>query len=41
MTINKMASSIGPDEMEPSHLDLHCLQRYPCWSAGMKGLKFM
>ena len=32
----------NPDETahyEPSHLDLHCLQMYPCWSAGMKGLK--
>ena len=34
-----MANSVDPDEMahyEPSHLDLHCLQRYLCWSAGMK-----
>ena len=31
MIINKMASSVDPDEMahyEPSHLDLHCLHRY-------------
>ena len=31
MIINKMASSVDPDEMahyEPSHLDLHCLNRY-------------
>ena len=36
-----MANSVHPDETahyEPSHLDLHCLQRYLCWSAGMKGL---
>ena len=28
---NRMANSVDPDEMahyEPSHLDLHCLQRY-------------
>ena len=27
--------SVDPDEManyEPSHLDLHCLQKYPSWS---------
>ena len=37
-----MANSVHPDETaryEPSHLDLHCLQRYMCKSAGMKGLK--
>ena len=37
---NRMANSVDPDEMasnEPSHLDLHCLQRYLYWSAGMKG----
>ena len=31
MSINKMASSVDPDEManhEPSHLDLHCLHMY-------------
>ena len=30
MIINKMASSVDPDEMahyEPSHLDRHCLHR--------------
>ena len=40
---NKMAKSVDPDETprkEPSHLDLHCLQRYPCWSTGMEGLTF-
>ena len=39
---NCMANSVDPDETaryEPSHLDLHCLQRYLYWSAGMKGLK--
>ena len=38
---NKMANSVDPDETahyEPSHLDLHYLQRYLCWSVGMKGL---
>ena len=37
-----MANSADPDEMasyKPSHLDLHCLQRYVYWSVGMKGLK--
>ena len=36
---NRIANSVDPDEMahyEPSHLDLHCLQRHPHWSAGMK-----
>ena len=35
-----MANSVDPDETahyERSHLDLHCLQRYQCWPAGMKG----
>ena len=35
-----MANSVDFDEMarnEPSHLDLHWLQRYLYWSAGMKG----
>ena len=39
MIINKMASSVDPDEMahyEPSHLDLHCLHRYLYWSTGLK-----
>ena len=38
---NRMANSVDPDEMahyEPSHLDLHCLQRYMYWSAGIRGL---
>ena len=33
-----MANSAYPDgtaRYEPSHLDLHCLQRYMYWSAGM------
>ena len=36
-----MAYSVDPDETalyEPSHLDLHCLHRYPFRSAGLKGL---
>ena len=36
-----MANSVDPDETahyEPSHLDLHCLQKYLYWSAGMKAL---
>ena len=36
-----MANSVDPDEMahyEPSHLDLHCLQRCLYWSVEMKGL---
>ena len=39
--LNRLANSIYPDEMacyELSHQDLHCLQRHPYWSAGMKGL---
>ena len=41
MIINKMASSVVPDEMahyEPSPLDLHCLLRYLYQSLGLKGL---
>ena len=37
-----MPNSVDPDETahyEPSHLDLHCLQSYLYWSAGMKGLR--
>ena len=36
-----MANCVDPDEMahhEPYHLDLHCLQKYQFWSAGLKGL---
>ena len=32
---NRTVSSADPDETaryEPSHLDLHHLQRYPCWA---------
>ena len=40
--INKsVANSVDPDEMarfEPSHLDLHCLQKHLYWTAGMKKL---
>ena len=39
---SRMANSVDHDEMahyEPSHLDLHCLQRYLFEFAGMKGLK--
>ena len=39
--IKKRQIVLDPDEMvryEPSHLDLHCLRRYQCWSAEMKGL---
>ena len=38
---NRMANSGGPDETahyEPSHLDLHCLQRYLNGPVEMKGL---
>ena len=38
---NKMATSVDPDETapdEPSHLDLHCLERYLYWPVGIKGL---
>ena len=38
-----MADSVDSDEMahyELSHLDLHCLQRYLCWSAEMKRLLY-
>ena len=34
---NRMTNSVDLDK-EPFHLDLHCLQRYTCWSAGMKRL---
>ena len=36
---NRLANSVDPDEMahyEPSHQDLHRLQRYPVWSARLK-----
>ena len=37
-----MVNRLVPDETtryEPSHLHLHCLCRYICWSTGLKGLK--
>ena len=40
---NRIANSADEDETaryEPSHLDLHCLQRYLYWSVGMKRLNF-
>ena len=36
-----VANGEDPDEMahhEPSHLDLHCLQRYLFWPASLKRL---
>ena len=36
-----MANIVDPDEMahyEPSHLDLHCWQKYPAWSTELKRL---
>ena len=38
-TKNRMTNSVDPDEMahyEPSHLDLHCLQRFLFCSARLK-----
>ena len=38
---NKMANSVDPDETacyKPSHLNLHCLQKYLFYSTGLKGL---
>ena len=35
-------NSVNPDETahyELSHLDLHCLQKYLSWYAGLKGNK--
>ena len=31
--------SDGTAHYEPSHLDLHCLQKYLSWSTGLKGLR--
>ena len=39
-----MANIVDPDETaryEPSHLDLHCLQRYVFWSTGLKELQIL
>ena len=36
-----MTNSVDPDETahyEPSHLDLHCLQKHLSWSTRLKGL---
>ena len=38
---NRMANNVNPDETahyEPSHQDLHCLRRYPDWSAELTRL---
>ena len=38
---NRMANSVDSDERahhEPSHLFVHCLQKYLSWSTGLKGL---
>ena len=35
---NRTANSVDPDvtvHYEPSHLDLHCLQKYLSWSVGI------
>ena len=37
----RIANSVDPDETahyEPSHLDLHCLQRYRVWFTTLEGL---
>ena len=39
-----MANSVHPDataRYEPSHQDLHCLQRYLHWSAEMKAINIV
>ena len=39
--MNRIVNNVGTDEMahyELSRLDLHCLQRYVVWSAGLKWL---
>ena len=41
---NILANSVNPDETaqnEPSHQDLHCLQRYLVWSEGLKGFIYL
>ena len=41
---NQMANSVDPGETahcESSVLDLHCLQIYRIWSAGLKGLTIL
>ena len=40
----RKTSRVYPDETfiyEPSHQDLHCLQRCMYWSAGMEGLRMV
>ena len=40
---NRMANSVDPDETahyEPSHLGLHCLQRYLYWSCRDERVKY-
>ena len=36
ITNHRMANRVDQVENEPSHLDLHSLQRYMNWSAEMK-----
>ena len=39
---DRMENSVDPDaaaHYELSNLNLHCLQRYLVWSAGLKGLR--
>ena len=41
---NRMINSVNPDETahdEPSHLDLHSLQKYLFWSTGLKEIRRM
>ena len=38
---NRDFSQKSTQTYEPSHLDLHCLQRYLYWSVGIKGLTFV
>ena len=40
---NRMVNSVDPDEMtcfKPPQMDLHCLDRYMFWSAGLKERKW-
>ena len=41
---SRKANDVDFDETahnEPSHQDLHCLQKYLSWSSGLKGLIFL
>ena len=41
---NRMTNNVDPDETahdEPSHQDLHCLQKCLSWSTGLKGLNLV